>query len=145
MRPALFESFYLLPLIAAVAAKLPSLRISKNFAILGSLTSPDSLQSLFQMPTAELQSEISSSASTLTSVRGLCDDLISRCQRCDQMRTHEADLKRLATQVTALLDDATIASATLDSAIECHARACALASSKFLQLEFRLRALENHI
>lgn len=61
------------------------------------------------------------------------------------MRSHEAELKHLATEITALLDDAATACAALDSAIECQTRVCAAASSKFLQLEFRIRALEGQM
>jgi hypothetical protein len=121
------------------------MRTSSNCAILATFASPSSLQSIIQLPAAELQSEVSSSASTLASVLGFCEDLISRCNRCDEMRIHEAELKTMAAEVAALLDDSAAASAALDSAIECQARVCAVASSKFLQLELRLRALESQI
>ncbi len=132
-------------LVAAATAKLPPFRVSSNFAILSSFLSSSSLQSLIELPAAELQSEVSFTASALSAVISICDDLISRCKRCDGMQTHEAELKDLAAQVTALLDLAATASAALDSAIECQARVCAAASSKFLQLEFRIRGLENQI
>ncbi len=59
------------------------------------------------------------------------------------MRAYESELKRLALEVTELLDEAAQASAALDSAIDCQTRVCTLTSSKFLQLEFRIRSLEN--
>jgi hypothetical protein len=59
------------------------------------------------------------------------------------MRAHESELKRLASEVAELLDEAAAASAALDSAIECQTRVCTAASSKFLQLEFRIRSLEG--
>jgi hypothetical protein len=119
--------------------------MSSNCVILSSFASSSSLQSILQLPAAELQSEVSSSASALASVQSLCEDLISRCKRCDEMRTHEAELKNLAAEVAVLFDDAAAASQALDSAIECQARVCAAASSTFLQLELRLRALESQI
>ncbi len=121
------------------------MRSPGSCAMLSSFASNNALQSLLQLPAAELQSEVSSSASTLNAVLRLCDDLISRCKHCDEMRAHQSELSSLASEVAQLLDDAAAASADLDSAIECQTRACAAASSKFLQLEFRIRSLESKI
>lgn len=119
------------------------MRTGSSGAVLSSFASSNSIESLLQLPAAELQSEVSSSASTLDAVLSLCHDLISRCKHCDQMRAHESELKKLACEVAGLVDDCAAASATLDSAIECQARLCSVASSKFLQLEFRIRSMES--
>jgi hypothetical protein len=119
------------------------MRTGSSGALLSSFASSNSIESLLQLPAAELQSEVSSSASTLDAVLSLCNDLISRCKHCDQMRAHESELKTLACEVAELVDDSAAASATLDSAIECQARVCSLVSSKFLQLEFRIRSMES--
>ena len=128
---------------AAAASQLPSMRVSSSGAMLSSFASPNAVQSLLHLPAAELQCEVSSSASVLASVLSLCQDMISRCKNCDNMRVHESELRQMASEVAGLLDDAATASATLDSAIECQTRLCAVASSKFLQLEFRIRSLEG--
>jgi len=121
------------------------MRVSSSVAILSSFASPNALQSLLHLPASELQCEVSSSASALASVLSLCQEMISRCKNCDKMRVHESELKELASEVAGLLDDAAASSAALDSAIECQTRVCAVASSKFLQLEFRLRSLEGKL
>jgi hypothetical protein len=130
-------------LFAAVAAKLPSISFPSSCTVLNSFAYSNSLQSMLQLPVAELHSEVSSSASTLAAVLSLCEDLISRCKNCGELRVHETELRNLAAEVTKLLDESAAASATLDSAIDCQTRVCNVASSKFLQLEFRLRSLES--
>ena len=101
--------------------------------------------SILQLPASELQSEVSSSASALAAVLSLCQDLISRCKCCSKMHAHQSELQSLASEVAVLLDAAAAASATLDSAIECQTRVCSVASSKFLQLEYRMRCLESKL